>query len=556
MPDQHRASWPPGVPHALDLPDRSLFGNLAATAARHPERPALIYHGTRISYADLLARVEALAGWLQQAGVARGDRVLLVMQNSPQFVIAYYAIMRADAVCVPVNPMNRAAELDHIARDTGARVALAGAEIWPALRPLRDGGPLHCVLLARYADLADPGDDLPLPEGLRDATLPDDPLAEDWTRALAAGHLPAPHAAGTDDIALIPYSSGTTGHPKGCVHTHRSVNATAMGGVLWNPVDERDVHLAALPLFHVTGMSSCMNGPILSGGAMVLMTRWDRRVAAALIRRHAVTRWRSITTMVIDLVNDPELDRDALSSLVALGGGGAAMPEAISHRLKDMTGLDYIEGYGLTETMAATHINPVHAPQPHCLGIPVMEVDARILSVEDGQELGTGEIGEIVLHGPQVFQGYWNDPEATEAAFVTLGERRFFRTGDIGYRDAEGYFYMTDRLKRMINAAGFKVWPAEVEALMLNDPRIAEVCVIAARHPRRGETVKALVVPAHDADLTPDQVKDGCRARMAAYKCPQEVKIVDSLPKSATGKVLWRQLQAEDADRTTEQTQT
>ncbi|MWD27919.1 AMP-binding protein [Aquicoccus sp. SCR17] len=553
MPAPHHRVWPPGVPHRLDLPAHSLFGNLDAAARRFPDRPALIYHGTTLSYAELLAEVEHLAGWLQQvAGVARGDRVLLYMQNSPHFVFGYYAIMRADAVCVPVNPMNRGAELDHIAEDTAARVALCGAELWPALRPLRESGALDHALVASYADMADPTDEVPLHPSVAGLAEPEDALTDSWRAALAAGHRPRPHEATAEDIALIPYSSGTTGRPKGCTHTHRSVNATAVGSVLWNPTRETDVHLAALPLCHVTGMTSSMNGPLLSGGAIVPLTRWDRQAAARLIERHRVTRWRSITTMVIDLVNDPEFERYDLSSLTALGGGGAAMPEAVARRLKQMTGLDYIEGYGLSETMAATHINPVHAPRAQCLGIPVMEVESRVISLEDGRELGPDETGEIVMAGPQVFQGYWNNPEATEAAFIELDGRRFFRSGDIGHYDADGYFYMTDRLKRMINVSGFKVWPAEVEAMMLDNPDLAEACIVASRDPRRGETVAAYVVPSRSApDLTEERVKDWCRAHMAAYKCPARVVITDALPRSGTGKVLWRELAQREEEAAT-----
>ncbi len=543
-------AWPPGVPHRLELPERSLFGNLAASAARVPQRPAIHFHGRSLTYAALLEAVERLAGWITAQGVEKGAPVLLDMQNSPQFVIAYYAILRADAAVVPVNPMNRTAELRHLAQDTGARLAICGTEVLDQFRPLLDEGALAHVLAGAYADMADPADPIPLPEALAaqtDAGLGGAGVTA-WRAALAAGHVPGPHRAGPDDLAVIPYSSGTTGQPKGCMHIHRAAQATAVGSVVWNPMDERDVHLSVLPFFHVTGMQAAMNGPIYAGGAIVPMTRWNRAQAAALIARHRVTRWRSIATMAIDLVNDPDFASYDLSSLTAIGGGGAAMPEAIAARLKAMTGLDYIEGYGLSETLGATHINPPQAPKRQCLGIPVWDVDARVLSLDDGRELGPGETGEIVLRGPQVFQGYWRRPEATEAAFITLDGQRFFRTGDIGWRDEAGYFFMTDRVKRMINAAGFKVWPAEVEALMLHNPRIAEACVIAARDPRRGETVKAVVVPAPGAaDLTEAEVIDWCRAQMAAYKCPRLVEIASSLPKSGAGKVLWRELAAREA---------
>lgn len=537
--------WPPGVPERLDWPRGTLFDNLAKSAAAHGDRPALIYHGAVMTYAQLLAQVEALAGHLQQAlGVGRGDRVLLYMQNSPQFIVGYYAILRADAVVVPVNPMSRSAELTHIVTDTDARVILAGQELLPFATPEIDAGRVDHIIAATYAEAAAPDRDIPLPDPLDQmrSDAIDGPGLIRWADALASGHRPGPAQASADDLAVIPYSSGTTGQPKGCMHSHFTVNVTAWGGLAWSPSETEDVSLASLPLFHVTGMQACMNGPLIIGSAIVLMTRWNRDIAAELIRRHRVTRWRSISTMAIDLVNSPRLAEYDLSSLLAIGGGGAAMPEAIAKKLHDLTGLDYLEGYGLSETMAGTHINPSHAPRRQCLGIPVFDVDSRIVNPETLEELPQGETGEIVTHAPQVFLGYWRRPEETRAVFFERDGKQFFRTGDLGYIDPDGYFYMVDRVKRMINAAGFKVWPAEVEALMHHHPDIAEVCVIGAPDQRRGETVKAVIVPRTGADLSAAAVIDWCRAQMAAYKCPTLVEFTDSLPKSGSGKVLWREL--------------
>lgn len=551
----HMKVWPKGIPHDLTWPEQTLFDNLAQSAARHPSRPAIIYHGKTISYADLLDQVEALAGYLQGLGVAKGDRVLLFMQNSPQFIQGYYAILRADAVVIPVNPMNRHAELQHLCRDTEARVMLAGQELLPFSTPLVEEGLLDHIIAATYAEAADPSYDLPLPDPLGtlrsvDATGPG---VIRWAEAINARKPPAPHSAKPDDLAVIPYSSGTTGQPKGCMHSHRTVMVTALGGVAWNPVDETAVNLAVLPLFHVTGMQACMNGPIIAGSAIVIMTRWNRDTAAELIKRYRVTRWRSISTMAIDLVNAPNADTYDLSSLEAVGGGGAAMPEAIAKKLHDLTGLDYIEGYGMSETMAATHINPVQAPKRQCLGIPVFGVDSRVIDPETLQELPQGETGEIISAGPQVFLGYWRRPEETAKTFVELDGKSFLRTGDLGYIDEEGYFFMVDRVKRMINASGFKVWPAEVEALMHRHPDIAEACVIGTIDPRRGETVKAVVVaqPATAARLTGEDIIAWCKSEMAAYKCPTVIEFAESLPKSGSGKVLWRELAERETARMT-----
>ncbi|MBA84338.1 long-chain-fatty-acid--CoA ligase [Thalassobius sp. S69A] len=549
MSDRHFSVWPEGVPHHLELPDQTIFQNLLNSATQAPDHPAILYHGAQMSYGQLLAQVESLAGFLQHhAGVQKGDRVLLYMQNAPQFVIAYYAILRADAVVVPVNPMSRHAELIHYTEDSGARIMIAGQELLSQVSPLLDEDHLQCVIAATYSEQANPDYDIPLPQALaqlRASQIKGAGIVR-WADAVASQCPPDPHTAQPDDLAVIPYSSGTTGHPKGCMHSHRTVQVTCVGGVAWNPMTRQDISLSVLPLFHVTGMQAAMNGPIFSGGTLVIMTRWDRSTAARLIERHRVTRWRSISTMAIDLVNAPDLTRYDLSSLQAIGGGGAAMPKAIATRLKTLTGLDYIEGYGMSETMAATHINPTHAPRRQCLGVPVFDVDCRVLSVSDGTQLGPHEVGEIVTSGPQVFLGYWRNPGATNEALFEMEGKTFIRTGDLGYYDETGYFYMVDRVKRMINASGFKIWPAEVENMMHKHPSIAEVCIIATPDQRRGESVKAVIVPKPGQAPTPQEIIDWCHAEMAAYKCPRVIEFTPELPKSGSGKVLWRELQSRE----------
>ena len=314
----------------------------------------------------------------------------------------------------------------------------------------------------------------------------------------------------------------------------------------FTPYTDDIVTFSVLPFFHVTGMQNGMNAPLRAGITVVLMTRWDRDLAARLVERHRVTMFRSITTMVIDLLNAPEFDRYDLSSLTLIGAGGAAVPRALAQRLLDSTGLKIIEGYGMSETIGVTHINPGHAPRQQCLGIPIFDVDSRVLDLETGAELGPDQTGEIVIAGPQVFDGYWRNPEATQEATVEIDGKRFLRTGDIGHYDADGYWYMTDRAKRMINAAGFKVWPAEVEAMMLDHPAIAEACVIGAPDPRRGETVQAVVVLRRDAPpVSADELIAWARGQMAAFKVPRAIRFADALPRNGAGKVDWRELSAQ-----------
>ena len=318
-----------------------------------------------------------------------------------------------------------------------------------------------------------------------------------------------------------------------------------MASSAWGNGTCESVTLIVVPMFHITGMVSGMHAAIYMGAAIVLMPRWDRDLAGRLISNHKVTSWTNIPTMVIDLLASPNFAGYDLSSLVHIGGGGAAMPQAVAQRLLEQFNLRYVEGYGLTETAAPSHSNPADAPKQQCLGIPFMSCDARVIDPETLRELPPGEQGEIIIHGPMVFDGYWKQPQASAAAFVEIEGKRFFRSGDLGRTDDDGYFFLTDRLKRMINASGFKVWPAEVEALMFRHPAIQEACVIAAHDAYRGETVKAVVVlrPSHKGKVSEEDIVAWCRENMAVYKTPRIVQFADALPKSGSGKVMWRALQ-------------
>jgi fatty-acyl-CoA synthase len=546
--ESHFQHWPPRIPRHLTLPQTNVFYNAEVSAARYPDKPFIVFYDSAVSFAEFKDEAERIAGFLRhECGVQAGDRVLLYMQNSPQWVLAFYAILRANAVVVPVNPMNRTDELRHYVDDGRARTAFVAQELLPQLQPLLrpgNGKGLQHLVVATYSDYLKRPTDLRVPDIVAAARdVPRVPGVVPWCDALACGLRPGPLTAGPDDPCVMPYTSGTTGAPKGCVHTHRSVMSTLVGGTTWFARTQDAVFLSALPFFHVTGLSGSMNGPMYVGATIVVLPRWDREAAAICIQRYGVTTWQTITAMLVDFLAQPALSTFDLSSLQVIRGGGAAMPEAVARRLEELVGLPYVEGYGMSETMAATHLNPPHRPKPQCLGIPVFDVDARIVDPDTLRELPPGESGEIAVHGLQVMQGYWNNPEATAAAFVEIDGKRFLRTGDLAFVDEDGYFFMTDRLKRMINASGYKVWPAEVEALLYRHPAIQEACVIAAADARRGETVKALVVlkPGHQA--TEQQIIDWAHEHMAAYKSPRIVQVVPSLPRSGSGKVMWRELQ-------------
>jgi fatty-acyl-CoA synthase len=550
----HHAVWPPRLPRELTVPATTLWFNLEVAARRYPAKAMTRFLGRETSFAEMKTQAEALAGWLQAHGVAKGDRVLLYMQNCPQFLAAFYAIVRADAVVVPVNPMNRADEFIHYIADAGAKAAITTADLAAVVAEANgrvpEGERLQQIVVTRFADAMPEtidADEAPAPP-LMDWLCGEHPLpagATRWADALAAGHAPGEHTAQPDDLVMLPYTSGTTGLPKGCMHTHATLMPNVVGGSLWSHVGAEAVGLAVVPMFHITGMMYGVLLPAYNGCTIVVMPRWDRELAGRLISRHKVSHWTCIPTMIIDLFGSPNYKSFDLSSLRFLSGGGAAMPHAVAERLKNEFGITFAEGYGLTETAAPTHANPPERAKLQCLGMPIYGVDSRVVDPVSLQELPPGEVGEIVSSGPMLFKGYWGHPEATEAAFFERDGRRFFRTGDLGRMDDEGYFFITDRLKRMINASGFKVWPSEVELLLFKCPAVQEACIIAARDAYRGETVKAVVVLRADARgrTTAEDIVAWARDHMAAYKVPKIVEFVDSLPKSGSGKVMWRLLQ-------------
>ena len=557
----HFNHWPRRVPHTLTVPATSLWDNLETSARRYPDKAALLFFGNVTSYRELAQGAERLAAHLHASGVRKGDRVILLMQNLPQLVMAHFAILRANAVVVPVNPMNLAQELEHYITDGDVKVAITtadlGAELVKASNALPAGQGLQQVVVTQVGEYLPPENQREFVPEVWQAWLTMERPAltlnagevVSWKQALACTAAAPALAVGPQDLSVLPYTSGTTGLPKGCMHTHASIMFNAIASAVWGSATSENVTLTVIPMFHITGMVSVMHCSIYVGATMVLMPRWDRELAGRLISQYKVTNWTNIPTMVIDLFASPNFQQLDLSSLTYIGGGGAAMPQAVAQRLYEAYGLRYQEGYGLTETAAPSHNNPPENAKQQCLGIPFISTDARVVDPDTLQELPVGEQGEIVVSGPQVFSGYWRNEAATRAVFVELDGKRFFRTGDLGRMDEDGYFFITDRLKRMINASGFKVWPAEVEALMFRHPAIQEACIISAKDAYRGETVKAVVVlrEAYKGQVSAEDIMAWCRENMAAYKVPRLVSFVDALPKSGSGKVMWRLLQEAEA---------
>ena len=558
MPAQvklHHAHWPKGVPHALRVPQVTLNHFVQTAALRYPDKPALIFAERVLTYHQLNAQIEAVAAYLQQRlGVVRGDRVLLMSQNCPQFVIAFYAVMRVGAAVVPVNPMSTLPEVSYCADNSGAKVAVVAQDLLPQLQPLigQAGSSLQAALVHAYSEGVPDSGLAVLPEAMRFAARAlDEAHLHAFADAVAFAEPVQDTGCGPDDLAVLPYTSGTTGHPKGCCHTHSTVLASNIASQVWRGLHADAVFLCVAPLFHMLGMQNGMNMPLTLGGTIVMMPRWDAARAVDLVERYRVTVWTAPPAMVIDFFAQPSAQTRDLSSLALLSGGGAAMPEAVAKMLLEQFGLSYNEAYGLSETAAFLHANPVARGKRQCLGVPTQGVDSRIVDPETLQELPQGEVGELVTRGAQVMRGYWRNPQADASAFITLHGERYFRTGDLALVDEDGYFFMRDRLKRMINASGLKVWPAEVENAMYEHPAVHEACVIAVPDAKRGENVMALLVlkPGFLGQLSEQDVINWGRERMAVYKAPRIVRFVDALPKSGTGKILWRQLQEQEQAR-------
>ena len=551
----HHNHWPKGVPHELRVPQVTLNHFVQTTALRYPDKPALIYADQVLTYRQLNQQIDALAAFLQQRlGVARGDRVLLMSQNCPQFVIAFYAVMRVGAAVVPVNPMSTLPEVTYYAENSGAKVAVVAQDLLPKVLPLlgQTSSTLSAAIVHAYSECVPASAIEALPEAMRFAAQTiSESSVHTFTDALAfAGTV---HDVGStpDDLAVLPYTSGTTGHPKGCCHSHTSVLASNIASQVWRGLHADAVFLCVAPLFHMLGMQNGMNMPLTLGGTIVMMPRWDAARAVALVERYRVTVWTAPPAMVIDFFAQPIAQTSDLSSLALLSGGGAAMPEAVSKMLFEQFGLSYNEAYGLSETAAFLHANPLTRGKRQCLGMPTQGVDSRIIDPDTLQELPQGEVGELVTRGTQLMRGYWRNPQADQDAFITLNGERYFRTGDLAMIDEDGYYFMRDRLKRMINASGLKVWPAEVENTLYEHPAVHEACVIAVPDVKRGENVMALLVlkSGFQGQLTEQDVIEWGRQRMAVYKAPRVVRFVDELPKSGTGKILWRQLQEQEHAR-------
>lgn len=531
-----------------EKPNETVAQRVFLWAEDTPNHTALIYYGKRFSYRELAQWVGRTAHALVTEGIKPGDRVLLFMQNTPQFVLSYLAAQSMGAVVVAANPMFMADELRYELEDSKASIVIAGRELTPVVeKALLGQGSIPVI----YAALDEFLPDSPVPAVHADMLRkpPEIPsqrmLFHQWATALDPID---PKSLNLDqDLALLQYTSGTTGQPKGAMLLHKNVLANVMGSILWTKLNQESMHIAVLPLFHVTGMVHSFLAPLYAGATVLLITRFETPTFVEAIDYYRPTHWVGIATMNIAVTQFPDIQKYHLDSLQACMSGGAPIPVPILEKFHELTGASLIEGYGLSETISQVTVNPMDRPKMGSAGIPVFDVDLRITEIGHfDHELMPGETGEIWVKGPQVMAGYWQRPQATTEVLRPDG---WLDTGDIGYVDPDGYLFISGRSKELIKASGFSVFPAEVENLLYKHPDIAETVVIGVPDAYRGETVKAFVVLKPGANATGDQIVAWARQEMAAYKAPRVVEIRESLPKNGSGKIMRRLLVDEEKAR-------
>lgn len=536
-----QAHWPPGVDEArIRLPDDSLPARLKATAARLPRKTALVFYGREISFTELDEASDRFAVWLRGRGVGPGDRVALYLENCPQFAVAHFGALKVGAITVALNPMHKTHELGHELEDSGARVIVAADAGREVVESVRDRTALDTAVLVCYRDYLPEEPTLPLPPSLLEEA-PRRPRGwEDFQTIVgSAATLRALEPRARHDTALIQYTSGTTGAPKGAELTHGNVTANCELIRAFFGIGPADVLLGVVPWFHITGMEVQLNLMAYTGATLVALHRFDVETALRAIQRYRCTVTTLIATINVAILNHEATPSYDLTSLRLCTSGGAPVPAEIARRWEATTGHALVEGYGLTETTAPTHSNPPHRPRYGTVGVPLPYTGVRIVSLEDGvTEMASGESGEIAVRGPMVTKGYWGRPEATAEAIPD----GWLRTGDIGRVDEEGYFTIEERKKDLIKASGYSVFPAEVEAIMYRHPAVAEVGVVGVPDPYRGEDVLAFVVRRTGATATERELVEWCRAEMAVYKAPRTVRFVPALPKTGSGKIVKRAL--------------
>jgi long-chain acyl-CoA synthetase len=541
-----------GVPAEIKVEHATGLEMFRATVGRKPDGAAVHYFDSSITYRELDELTDALAAGLRGRGLEPGDRVAVYLQNVPQFVMAMVAAWKAGAIMVSINPMLKSRELTTLLTDSGARALIALESLWHDFaKEVVQSTDVQIAITTSELDFI--GDEVPTL--IADSRRQRDEGTVDLVELIEAhrGERPPEPSLAPGDVAFLTYTSGTTGPPKGAMNTHGNLTFNSQAYRDWIGLTEDDVVFGVAPLFHITGLVGHIGVSLLTGMPLVLSYRFDPDVALELIERHRVTFTVGAITVFIAMMNAPTASQRDVSSFKKIVSGGAPIAPPTVEAFERHFGAYIHNIYGLTETTSPSHCVPfgIRAPVDEAsgalsVGVPIFNTTVRIVG-ENDEDLPPGEVGEIVTEGPQVVSGYWNKPEETENAIP--GGR--LHTGDVGLMDENGWFYIVDRKKDQINAAGYKVWPREVEDVLYGHEAVREAAVVGVPDEYRGETVKAFVSLKPGAEVDADTLIAFCKERMAAYKYPRQIEFIDELPKTASGKVLRRELRAQEAAKAT-----
>ncbi|MFW9993135.1 MAG: long-chain fatty acid--CoA ligase [Candidatus Odinarchaeota archaeon] len=553
--------WPEEIPKHVDYPDDfPIYKFLQNSAEYYPDNVATIFFDSKIKYGELWDKVLCFASALHKLGVKKGDRIGIYLPNCPQFVIAFFAINRLGAMIVPFNTQYVDHELIYQLNDSGARVIICVDIVYNRVRKIRDKKQVeldHIIVTSLNDELSFSKRFLGTVTGkipLRKKIHPED---LSFKKLIAEGNpdeVPEVKIDPKEDLALIQYTGGTTGVSKGAMLTHYNIvsNQVQLTNIIHPPIEMgEECYVVALPLFHIYALNVCMISAVSQASKMILIT--DPLAGRPMLQdlletlyKYKPTFFHGVPALYIGLLFHKDIKDYDLTSIRACLSGAAPLPDQVMLDFEELTGATVVEGYGLTETSPVTHANPLtgSGTRPGSIGFPVPDTDAVIFDPNDGDiELPLGEEGEIGIKGPQVMKGYWKKPEETAAVFNKDG---YFLTGDIAKIDEDGYFWITDRKKNMIDVSGLKVYPREVEEEIMEHPAVQEVAVVGIPHPIRGEQVKAFIVLKDDETASAEEMIEFCKGRIARYKIPRIVQFIDELPRSAIGKVLHRELRKEE----------
>ena len=561
LPRPWHKHWPEGVPKTIDYPDIPVHALLRRTAKEHPDWPAVRFYGKVTSYRELDDQADRFAAGLQRIGVKPGDRVSLLLPNTPHFFVAFFGVLRAGAVVVQTNPLYTPRELENLYNDAGVETVVVMDLFWHNLIRAKPNTSVKRVVVCDVAE------SLPTPlrqlypirkrgdlkkQGHWPLGIPAEPWVHRFSEFLEAPAQPGaePPVTPREDVAVLQYTGGTTGVPKGAMLTHRNLVANAMQTASWLPKKStgQERFLGVIPLFHVYGLTTALTGPVALGAEIILHPN-PREIKAILklINKTKPTIFPGVPTMYIGILRFPKLSKYDLHSIKACISGSAPLPNEVRHEFERVTSGKLVEGFGLTEASPVTHANPLEGLIKECIGIPFPDTDSKIVDMEDpSKDLPQGGVGELAVRGPQVMKGYWHKPEET----ANVLHDGWLLTGDIAKMDEDGYFFIVDRKKDMILCSGYNVYPREVEEVLYMHPAVQEAAAIGVPDPYRGESVKAFVVLKPGATATAEEIIAFCKGKLAPFKVPKQVAFEKELPKTMVGKVLRRELKERELAKT------